>query len=148
MQIPRPPIMKSWPILYIEPPVSKNFCGTTVLKWASKRKDCLRDTIICTVVSDANTYITRSKEYLCISLDYFLEKNFPPPSRIIYTKVLSSGKFSQDHTTITKEDTTFRQELIREVVHDSMMTICGGIADNSGLSSNANDLVNLLQMGL
>lgn len=56
--------------------------------------------------------------------------------------------FSKDKIVPTEYDDVFRGELVHGFVHDESAALLGGVAGNSGLFSNANDLAKIMQFYL
>jgi beta-N-acetylhexosaminidase len=89
-----------------------------------------------------------AEKLLAQPLDNFLEATFYRPLGLATLTYRPLHKFPQDCIAPTGEDNFFRKDFIQGVVHDPMAALYGGVAGNSGLFSNVNDLAVLLQMNL
>ncbi len=79
-------------------------------------------------------------------LDKFVAENFYRPlglRRILFKPL---EKFSRDEIPPTEKDNTWRKTLVHGYVHDPAAALLGGVAGNSGIFANAEDLAALFQM--
>ncbi len=79
-------------------------------------------------------------------LDDYLNTNFYNSLNLRRTAFRPREKFKPIHLVPTENDDRWRQQVLRGFVHDESAGLLGGVAGNSGLFSNANDLAVIFQM--
>ena len=79
-------------------------------------------------------------------LNDYLDDNFYKSLNLRRTAYRPLEKFKATHITPTEVDDRWRNQTLRGFVHDESASLLGGVAGNSGLFSNANDLGVLFQM--
>jgi len=81
-------------------------------------------------------------------INIYLENNFYKSLNLRRTAYRPLEKFKAKHIIPTEDDERWRGQLLRGYVHDESASLLGGVAGNSGLFSNANDLGIMFQMML
>jgi beta-N-acetylhexosaminidase len=79
-------------------------------------------------------------------LDVFLDQNFYRPLGLQYLTFNPLNKFSKNNIAPTVYDDDWRKILLQGEVHDEVSALLGGVAGNSGLFGNANDLAIVFQL--
>ncbi len=79
-------------------------------------------------------------------MDKYLDENFYKPLRLNRLAFNPFDKFRANEIVPTENDTVFRMQLLRGFVHDPAAAMFGGVAGNSGVFSDANDLAVIMQM--